>query len=103
MSECVGARAGHESRKAKIADQCLPTGCLKNYYYYFGISKATQWLFPTFSLVITTGDSWEPSSGSYDAESYSLLAGVRIRIRMILPPWIRIQIRNFYADPEPGT
>ena len=28
-----------------------------------------------------------------------IFTGVRIRIRMILPPWIRI--RNFYVDPDP--
>ena len=39
----------------------------------FGISKATRRLSRTFSLVITTGGSWEPSSGSYDAERHSLL------------------------------
>ena len=31
------------------------------------INRATRWLFRNSSLVLTTGGSWEPSSGSYDA------------------------------------
>ena len=38
----------------------------------FRINRATR-LFRNSSLVITTGGSWEPSSGSYDAERHSLL------------------------------
>ena len=33
----------------------------------FSINRATRWLFRNSSLVLTTGGSWEPSSGSYDA------------------------------------
>ena len=36
----------------------------KNYFQY---NRATRWLFRNYSLVLTTGGSWEPSSGSYDA------------------------------------
>ena len=36
----------------------------KNYFQY---NRATRWLFRNSSLVLTTGGSWEPSSGSYDA------------------------------------
>ena len=38
--------------------------CPKNYFQY---NRATRWLFRNYSLVLTTGGSWEPSSGSYDA------------------------------------
>ena len=34
----------------------------------FGISKTIRWLSRTFSLVITKGGSWEPSSGSLPNE-----------------------------------
>ena len=34
----------------------------------FGISKTIRWLSRTFSLVITTGDSWKSSSGSLPKE-----------------------------------
>ena len=69
---CIGAWClGVVSRPAKIANQCLYLlGVQKT---TFGINKATRWLFRNSSLVITTGGSWEPSSGSYDAERHSLL------------------------------
>ena len=39
----------------------------------FGISKTIRWLSRTFSLVITTGDSWKPSSGSLPNEKTGVM------------------------------